>query len=389
VSYFIQKGFLDHPYTLDEFDIKIPVSYCYEKVISSINNIWENLDEIKVLHRKENFPNNKYKSRVPCSSHPWSSSELIFISKNNLFEGMIYWQFHDTQDESTRRISFSINSSKREYLDNICEYIISEIEKIPDIRQLTNNSNTSFRLWSKSLNYNPTYRTLNIEKCPFSNIASNYTEETRKHLQHIMNTKNPLDYGKLIFWMGNPGTGKTWAIRSLMYEWRDIANFHIITDPNNFFSSDEYINNIFDKSDSTKGVNVIVLEDSPRLVLQETRTEEDCYKMSSFLNLTDGLWGAQKNFIFLVTTNDKIDDIDPAFLRDGRCLQRLKFMEFEKDEAIKWLKDEKIDNYEDNNLESDYIPLSRLYAIRNRKLADSMRNILDQVEQSSLMGFKI
>lgn len=37
--------------------------------------------------------------------------------------------------------------------------------------------------------------------------------------------------GKLVLWHGEPGTGKTYALRTLAWEWRDWCDFHYVIDP--------------------------------------------------------------------------------------------------------------------------------------------------------------
>jgi AAA+ superfamily predicted ATPase len=47
----------------------------------------------------------------------------------------------------------------------------------------------------------------------------------------------PPSGGRLVLWHGEPGTGKTSAIRALANEWRDWADFQFITDPEEFLAN--------------------------------------------------------------------------------------------------------------------------------------------------------
>ena len=47
--------------------------------------------------------------------------------------------------------------------------------------------------------------------------------------------------GRLILWHGDPGTGKTYALRALAWEWRRWCGFHYVTDPEAFFGSPKYM----------------------------------------------------------------------------------------------------------------------------------------------------
>ena len=46
---------------------------------------------------------------------------------------------------------------------------------------------------------------------------------------------HPAHGGKLILWHGEAGTGKTFALRALAWEWRDWCEFNYIVDPDSFF----------------------------------------------------------------------------------------------------------------------------------------------------------
>lgn len=221
-------------------------------------------------------------------------------------------------------------------------------------------------------------------KCPkLKEVANNYPKTVADGLNWTAHHPDPIATGKLIFWMGIPGTGKTWSIRALMREWRDTACFHLITDPEVFFNDTEYLQVVLDNARDDK-LNLIIIEDSPRVVLQEARGTHETHAMSRLLNLTDGLWGEAKKAIFLMTTNDNIGDIDPAFLRDGRLLQRLSFRGFNQEEAQEWLAERNVtDNIPEEELERGDVPLCRLYGILRNAEGSRIKT-----EEKGPMGFK-
>ncbi len=54
--------------------------------------------------------------------------------------------------------------------------------------------------------------------------------------------------------------------------------------------------------------------------------------------MTDGLLGQGREDIFLLTFNEKVERIDPAFLRPGRCVAKVEFLRFGPAEAAEWLR---------------------------------------------------
>jgi len=47
----------------------------------------------------------------------------------------------------------------------------------------------------------------------------------------VMRSFRPGQGGRLLLWTGPPGTGKTYALRTLAWEWRRWCSFHYVTDP--------------------------------------------------------------------------------------------------------------------------------------------------------------
>ena len=62
-------------------------------------------------------------------------------------------------------------------------------------------------------------------------IEANYRADTRAPLAEIMRDFRPASGGQLILWHGPAGTGKTFALRALAWEWRDWCEFHSSSTP--------------------------------------------------------------------------------------------------------------------------------------------------------------
>ena len=70
-----------------------------------------------------------------------------------------------------------------------------------------------------------------LEVPSWEQIRGNYSERTRHAIEALARGFTAGKSGQLILWTGEPGTGKTWAIRALAWEWRAWGKLHYITDP--------------------------------------------------------------------------------------------------------------------------------------------------------------
>jgi len=192
-------------------------------------------------------------------------------------------------------------------------------------------------------------------RCPtWAEIRQNYASSCLGELDRLIDMKKPWNHGRLMIWHGEPGTGKTFAIRALLMAWRDRFNFVIVTDPEKMLANPSYYYEIAsapnmnsvpgaqsdddddDSSQSKKKRLLFIIEDSADLLSVESR-KRHWDKFGKLLNITDGLIGQGREDIFLPTFNEKIEEIDPAVIRPGRCISRLEFQKFTTEEAQDWL----------------------------------------------------
>jgi hypothetical protein len=203
----------------------------------------------------------------------------------------------------------------------------------------------------------------NIGVPGWDEIEGNYASATRDQLAAIMRGFQPSRGGQLILWHGVAGTGKTFALRALAWEWRDWCQFHYIVDPDSFFGQHaDYLISVLlqnavpmmlgqggygvsqamielesDESDEEqKPWRVLVLEDTGELLSADAR-ERSGQGLSRFLNVVDGLIGQGLRVLVLVTTNEEIRRLHPAVARPGRCAANIEFDLLATDEASAWL----------------------------------------------------
>jgi hypothetical protein len=220
----------------------------------------------------------------------------------------------------------------------------------------------------------PTWRSISVPG--WDEIRDNYSEETRAKLAPLMEGFQPARGGQLVLWHGTAGTGKTFGLRALAWEWRHWCEFHYIVDPDTFFGQHaDYLMNVLLQpthlpipmlhamgpspamqlemmeavevgsdggADGSRGWKLLMLEDTGELLTADARAVIG-QGLSRFLNVVDGLIGQGLRVLVLVTTNEEIRRLHPAVARPGRCAANVEFQPLSAAEASAWLARHRVD----------------------------------------------
>jgi hypothetical protein len=249
----------------------------------------------------------------------------------------------------------------------VAERIIEGLRKEFPLPDPSASHEVPITFWTYTPNgAQPAFRTIGVPE--WSEIASNYSAGAREQLDAIMQGFQPSRGGQLVLWHGEAGTGKTFALRALAWEWREWCQFYYIVDPDSFFGEHaDYLISVLlqpavpmmvgqggfhgitselvafssyeppdEDEEAEKPWRLLVLEDTGELLSADAR-ERAGQGLSRFLNVVDGLIGQGLRVLVLVTTNEEIRKLHPAVARPGRCAANVEFGSLSAAEASEWL----------------------------------------------------
>ncbi len=148
-------------------------------------------------------------------------------------------------------------------------------------------------------------------------IDTSYNDDFKSVSHQIENSIEKNDSGIILLY-GQPGTGKTTYIKSLITKYNK-SNF--------IFIQNEFVSNLLDPdfiSFLLKQRNTtIVIEDAEKVVASRENNKESI--VSTILQLTDGLFSDYLNIKVICTFNTSLSKVDTALLRKGRMIAMYEF----------------------------------------------------------------
>jgi ATPase family associated with various cellular activities (AAA) len=189
----------------------------------------------------------------------------------------------------------------------------------------------TLRVWTYA-EYGPETVRRRIEVPQWGEIRDGYPEDVRGSLDTLAAATGP-GPGGLVLWHGEPGTGKSYALRALARAWAPWCDTLVVSDPEAFLGRGVVGSEV---AGSGSRYRLVVLEDAGELLAADAR-EHAGQGLSRLLNLTDGILGAGLRTIVLVTTNEPLGRLHPAVARPGRCWAEVEFGRLAASESDAWL----------------------------------------------------
>ena len=139
----------------------------------------------------------------------------------------------------------------------------------------------------------------------------------------------------LVLFHGNPGTGKTYYIRSLIYQLqKQIENAIVVYTPISMIENlngPDFLNLLNDNANK----NIILLIEDAEDILVDRANNKFVSSISNILNSTSGILNDIFGISIIATFNSSIDKIDKALLRNERLMAIKDFKLRNKEDSIK------------------------------------------------------
>jgi hypothetical protein len=152
-------------------------------------------------------------------------------------------------------------------------------------------------------------------------ISENYLPEVLEEVDFVIKSfKKDPPVGRIAIFNGDPGTGKTHLIRSMLSQ---LDCVWLIV-PSNLISSldkPEFLPLLMRVKDNHEKPIIMIIEDGDICLVP--RKSDNISTIASLLNLSDGILGTIIDVKMIISTNAEIREIDQAILRPGRLCRNI------------------------------------------------------------------
>lgn len=203
-------------------------------------------------------------------------------------------------------------------------------------------------------------------------ITDNYLPEVLEEIDFVLKSfKKTPPGGRICILNGEPGTGKTHLIRSMLMQLDCV--FLII--PSNLIDSldkPEFIPLLMNIKNEHEKPLIMIIEDGDTCLVP--RKNDNISTIASLLNLSDGILGSIIDIKMIISTNAAITEMDQAILRPGRLCRNIHVGPLPYDQANRVYRRLMSDD-------SVWLPERRLYTLA--EIYDKFNNVDSQPPSSS------
>lgn len=305
----------------------------------NIHTFFHSVPELITAHaRAEGFcfaQEMSYPSRASADSLIFDGAKIVWKQIHPDGRVRTIFQFDEGMLDTLLRGELFSASAYAVSDETAATLLDSAREQIP--RSEFSDDEVEISFWRRTLHGTPAC-TKRMIVCPsWHDIKDNYVKATRSALDNLLTTDfDTVLAGKIVLWHGEPGTGKTFALRSWGRTCRDLVDINYIIDPESFFGGNtEYMLEVL-TGNSGKKWNLFVAEDTGELLAKDAKRSSG-QALSRLLNICDGMIGQGLRILILITTNEELGALHPALVRPGRCYANIGFETFDESEALQWL----------------------------------------------------
>ncbi len=154
-------------------------------------------------------------------------------------------------------------------------------------------------------------------------VRENYHPDAIESYNHIIrDLKSPSPSGRLVIFSGEPGTGKTYFVRSMLTEVPKATFLLVPPQLMKDLGEPAILPTLAEAKEHLDGPIVLLAEDGDKCLV-ERDMGGDMATIQSVLNLGDGILGSLLDVRIVITTNAETFKMDRAALRPGRLSRHL------------------------------------------------------------------